>query len=339
MSHEITERDGLVLTGTPAWHGLGTVVADAPSPAEALRIAGLGWSVERVPLFMRRKAVTVDADGSLAEQDTEQGVESHVANVRQDTGEILGVVGSGYSVVQNRDLVGLIYDAARSEGVKIESAGSLRAGRDVFFLAHLDTFQIGQRDRSHLYALFANGHDGGRALSVLPTSVRVVCANTLRLATSKEADSLTVTLRHTNGMAERLDDVRACLRGAAAVAEREADKARSLAERTMSPTEVAAFFGTVYAKMYGEIPTGDTRGDKGKRTRAREMAESWARTLRTETDALALPVSAWTAANAVTRWIDHERGVRGDRNYANLFGGAADAKADVFASALALIDG
>lgn len=41
MSHEITSTDNVVLHRTSAWHGLGTVVADAPTPREALTLAGL----------------------------------------------------------------------------------------------------------------------------------------------------------------------------------------------------------------------------------------------------------------------------------------------------------
>ena len=32
------------------WHGLGTVVAEAPKSAEALELAGLDWRVEQTPI-------------------------------------------------------------------------------------------------------------------------------------------------------------------------------------------------------------------------------------------------------------------------------------------------
>ena len=50
MAHEITQHDNVVLHRTPAWHGLGIVVKDAPTPIEALKIAGLDWNVEQWPL-------------------------------------------------------------------------------------------------------------------------------------------------------------------------------------------------------------------------------------------------------------------------------------------------
>lgn len=339
MSHEITDSDGMVLTGRPAWHGLGTVVADAPTPEKALQIARLDWDVQQTPVFTRRSRPVAD-DNGVRQETTEIKIETHVANVRSDNDAILGIVGEGYSVVQNRDLAGLVREAAQSEGVKIESAGSLRGGKDVFFLAHLDSFKIGERDKTHTYALFANGHDGGRALTILPTSVRVVCANTLRLATSEQSKRLTVTARHSSGLAERMDQIRATLRGAAALASHEKERAEALAARSMSPDETAAFFRKCWERMYGPLPkTTETRGEKTRLSRARSIVPKWGQTVREEADALGLQPSAWLAANAVTRWIDRERTVRGtkDRTYTNLLGNAADDKADVFAEAVALL--
>lgn len=341
MSHEITETDGLVLTGEPAWHGLGVVVKDAPSPAEALKIAGLTWDVEQVPLFGKRKTVTLGTDDVPVETESEMPVTSHVANVRADTGAVLGVVGADYSVVQNRELAGLILDAANAENVEMETMGSLRGGKNVFALARLSSFNIGERDKSYVYALFANAHDGTAALRILPTSVRVVCMNTYRMATESGAQKLTVSLRHTSGLADRLEDVRASLRGAASLAAHEEEKARALAARRMTTDEIAAFFGKAYQTMYGEMPveTPDmTRGERTRLTKAREMASEWAGRLALETRYLDSPPTAWLAANAVTRWIDHERTTRGgERTYSNLLGTGADAKASIFAEALALI--
>lgn len=82
MSHELTASDQLVLTARPAWHGLGVVVAEAPTAAESLRLAELGWQVEQWPL----QAVGADVP---------KPVGTHVLNVRSDNHQALGVVGVG----------------------------------------------------------------------------------------------------------------------------------------------------------------------------------------------------------------------------------------------------
>lgn len=73
MAHEITSRDGLVLHKNAAWHGLGTIVQDAPTTREALKLASLDWSVEQWPL-----SATNGEGEKLA-------VTNYVANVRTDT--------------------------------------------------------------------------------------------------------------------------------------------------------------------------------------------------------------------------------------------------------------
>ena len=339
MAHEITNRDGLVLTGEPAWHGLGIVVQKAPSPAEALQIAHLDWDVEQNLLTMARKIVTVGVEG-VSERTENVPVPSHVANVRQDTQEILGVVGSGYGVVQNRDLVGLIYEAAKNEGVTVESAGSLRGGKNVFFLCHLGTFQIESKDRLHQYALVANSHDGTRALTVSPTDIRVVCANT-RAAALAVADKarLTVSIPHRSEIMSKIGDVRKALGVAVEVAVREAERAKALAERQMSPEEVQTYFIKVYERLYGGMPLEPkTQGERSKRTRADKAISTWVKTFRREQDEVGLTSSAWLAANAVTEWVDHDRQTKGgDRTYSNLLGSAAQAKSEGFAEAMALV--
>ena len=65
------------------WHGLGTRVEEAPTSADALRLAGLDWTVERKPLLV--------CGGPK--------VENFFANVRSSDGSVLGVVRDRKSVV------------------------------------------------------------------------------------------------------------------------------------------------------------------------------------------------------------------------------------------------
>lgn len=69
------------------WHGLGTQVEEAPTSADALRLAGLDWTVQRKPIQVcgGRK------------------VDNFFANVRSSDGAVLGVVSDRYQVVQNAE--------------------------------------------------------------------------------------------------------------------------------------------------------------------------------------------------------------------------------------------
>ena len=102
------------------WHGLGTMVEDAPDSREALIAAGLDWDVVQKPVFT---------------QDGVQ-VKGYYANVRDYDSSVLGIVTSRYKVVQNRDAFAFT-DSLLGEGVRYETAGSLMGGRKTWILAKL----------------------------------------------------------------------------------------------------------------------------------------------------------------------------------------------------------
>lgn len=225
--------------------------------------------------------------------------------------------------------------------MKIETLGSFKSGRVIYACAPLDSFELGERDRVWTYALFTNAHDGTAALRVMPTSIRVVCANTHAAATGQaEGKRLVVTLRHSSGIQDRLPAVRACLRGAAAYAAHIREQAEALAARRMTEEEIQRFFVEVWTKVNGPIPSekeATDRGTRTRRTRALEGIAAWVDNLREEQQVLKVSdPSAWHATNAVTTWIDHDKSARGDRLFSNVLGGSAEQKAAVYAIAGAL---
>lgn len=159
------------------WHGLGTIVEEAPTSAEALRLAGLDWKVNQSAIF------------------TSAGkVEGYRANVRSTDQAVLGVVTDRYKVIQNTDAFAFT-DELLGEGVKYETAGSLQGGRKVWLLARLPREYIISGERISPYLVFSNTHDGSGAVRVAITPVRVVCNNTLNLAL--ESASRSFSMIHT----------------------------------------------------------------------------------------------------------------------------------------------
>jgi phage/plasmid-like protein (TIGR03299 family) len=145
-------------------------------------------------------------------QETFQGykpsqVEDWVANVRSDTGETLGIVGKGYKVVQNKEAFAFT-DLLLGEGVRYESAGSLRAGRRVWLLAKMPETKI-LGDKVEPYLVFSNGHDGNAAVKVAMTPVRVVCMNTLNIALSGASRFWSTS--HQGDIAKKLEDAQRTL--------------------------------------------------------------------------------------------------------------------------------
>ena len=166
MAHGLMEYDWMLSNKERPWHGIGTVVQEAPTSDDAIRIAKLDWTVEQFPVF---------ANGNE--------VSGYFANVRSDTNEAFGVVRSRYKVVQNNEAFDFVDGIVQNKHIKAryETAGSLFNGRRIFLLVKLPNKQILGDDVEN-YLFFTNSHDGTSALTAGISNVRVVCNNTLQLA-------------------------------------------------------------------------------------------------------------------------------------------------------------
>src|SRR5678815_2693601 len=173
MAHEVESG---MFVGQPAWHGLGTVLPNAPSIEDAIVCAGLDWTVKLAPL-------AIVADGRPVD---------HCATVRESDDSILGVVGPGYVPLQNREAFAWFQPMVESGAVTLEAAGSLREGRRIWILGRCadSSADIVPGDEVRQYLLLAHGHDGSLAIRVGFTSVRVVCANTLRASLESDESAL-----------------------------------------------------------------------------------------------------------------------------------------------------
>lgn len=171
------------------WHGLGTMVMEAPDSKTALELAGLNWSVIQKPI------------------ETQDGIPipGFQANLRDRDNKILGVVTDRYKVVQNEDAFAFT-DELLGEGVVYETAGSLQEGRRTWLLARLPQRYIISGDEVTPYLVFMNAHDGTGAIKAAMTPIRVVCQNTLNLALSTAKRSWATN--HTGDIRGKLEDAR-----------------------------------------------------------------------------------------------------------------------------------
>ena len=144
------------------WHGLGTMVMEAPDSKTALNLAGLDWSV------IQKELTTEDGIA----------VKGFKANLRDRDKQILGVVTDRYKVVQNEEAFSFT-DELLGEGVRYETAGALQNGRRTWILAKLPQRYIISGDEITPYLVFMNSHDGTGAIKAAMTPIRVVCQNTL----------------------------------------------------------------------------------------------------------------------------------------------------------------
>lgn len=312
MSHEIQKSDNAVFHRKPAWHGLGIVVENAPTPREALTIAGLEWGVEQRDLFT--EVESIGEDGEIKTERVK--VNTHVANYRADDKSLLGVVSSNYQPVSNAELADFCEALViGGEGkVKIESAGSIRGGKKVWFLLKGEAFGIANKDEVFTYLLASNGHDGGTTLRLTPTSIRVVCQNTLHLVIpdldSGELLSSAWSFKHRSNVHDRLEEARAALERFGKKTEEFTGVANTLAAKGVTSLEAKEFFLECYTADFGEIPANPTnRSEEGARNRAMSAYNSFSKRFDDEKEIAG--TSAWNMFNAWSGTIQHDKKARG----------------------------
>lgn len=284
MSHEIEKNDCMVSANSVVpWHGLGVQFTGVPTAHEALVAAKLDWQVTQESVF----------DADLAE------IEGFKLNRRSDDRSVLGIVNKNWTPLQNERLLEIAEAVAQVDGQEfkpvIETAGSLRGGRMVWALV-----QTGQRQfagSAHkAYLLLSNGHDGKRAVRGTATDVRVVCANTLRMA---EADVPSLFVTHTTKVEERVEKAIEMLGWA-----NDATKAtfaiyEALAKCQLNYDGAARFFADILPAK--KVEDGELRPDPGL---IDDMLDLWKGGAGNEGKTL------FDAVNAVTDWADHQRKFR-----------------------------
>ncbi len=171
------------------WHGLGTMVMEAPTSQDALMLAGLDWNV------IQR---SIETEDGIA-------IPGFKANLRETDEKVLGVVTDRYKVVQNTDAFSFT-DELLGEGVTYETAGSLQEGRRTWLLAKLPQKYFISGDEIIPYLVFMNSHDGTGSIKAAMTPIRVVCQNTLNLALSTAKRYWSTN--HTGDIQGKLDEAK-----------------------------------------------------------------------------------------------------------------------------------
>ncbi len=191
MAHNINFNNGkasFFSVREKAWHGLGSVVENAPDSKTAIELAGLNYSVEKQPVYL---------EGGIVIPDT-------YATVRTDTNKPFGIVKSRYEVLQNSEAFNF-FDAIVGEGAAIyETAGALGDGETIFITAKLPEYiKVGKDDLIEQYLFLTNNHNGKRVLQAAFTPVRIVCNNTLNAALRNNSNN--VRIMHNSQMKNNLE--------------------------------------------------------------------------------------------------------------------------------------
>lgn len=197
MAHNInqnsqTGKHSFFSVKEKAWHNLGQIVQDYPTSAEALKFAGLDFTVEKAPNIHRLP------------EGNEIVSENSFFTYRTDNNAVLGdKLGADYKVVQNVDAFNFFDEIVGGDGILYETAGALGSGERIFITAKLpDYIRVGKDDLIEQYLFLTTSHDGFGSITAAFTPIRIVCNNTLNAALKSCSNS--VKIRHTANAQDRL---------------------------------------------------------------------------------------------------------------------------------------
>lgn len=317
MAHQIDMTNGranIAFTGArkDIWHRLGQEIRAGASIEEWSREAGLDWHVNKSPAF-----AFVDGEYNR--------VPGFVHLTRSDTKTALGYVSEvGFKPVQPIQVLDWFDRYIKHDDrFQLSCAGSLKGGGRIWATA---TFNgpitvAGDEHRAHL--LMTTGFDGSLATWNQGSLTRTVCNNTLMASLADKRAQVRTT------HSQKFDPVRVQKELAALAQSFDVYKAMgdAMGVTPFPEKEVREFFKDVL-----DIPRTELWADVStrKQNQFNDLARAYEATVDEGTDR----GTVWTALNAVTRYVDHERATQltegtatASRLSSATFGSGADLKA------------
>ena len=209
------------------WHypitGPGTtrLLTKAPALSEVAGLAGLDWTIVKEPVFsgnvlrrahgpegmsVARRYHLEGSDmyneiGAGGQYEVKENADAGREGVsRIDGSDSLSIVGSKWEPLQNHDMIWRLGQLVDDPWVNVDTAGSLRHGKDVFVSVRVDDLERvhvdGSLSQCYLVAGTENTANGSSWYGYF--YVRVVCKNTLTWG--KNSAPLTVRIPHTSAM-------------------------------------------------------------------------------------------------------------------------------------------
>jgi phage/plasmid-like protein (TIGR03299 family) len=322
------------------WHKLGTVVDTQLTDAEVLNTAKLNWDVLEQPVY----------DGD------QQPVDGYKLLRRSEDGANYAIVSEGYRVFQNSELINLMREISFKTPLVWETAGAMHRGKTVWALARLPELKIkvGAADETYPYMLLSNGHGNRRPLTIMPTAVRVVCANTLSLAQGASITERTrsgnvkqrdfsataiaqgFAIKHTSGLDAALVDVVAAYKHVIDDVRATQEAYDAFSGVTMSSEALRGYWDSIFGNEPESATARDAYVDRNAELR---------RIYKSPTCSLeGVGGTLYAAYQAATEFVDHGR-MKHKRMASETQAGLAyamsgsgwDLKVDAFTQAVALV--
>lgn len=302
-TNEFTGKAEIAYVQKKPWHGLGQELTP-DAPIEVWRKeAGLDWNAEVSPVSFAPHG----NDGDLLT------VKNQNVIYRNDTFAPLGVVTDRYKIHQPEEVLDFFNTLMQSAGFTLEVAGAIKGGKRIWALANVnkEACVLGD-DAIRAYLLLSTSFDGTTATIGQFTSIRVVCNNTLSAA-DNEATPSRFSITHgtkfdASLMRDKLGIVVSGFDGMM-------DKYRHLARTSITSKELQQFMDKLFPKVYSEkqMQMQESKGYK----KVMDLFEGNGMGAYMQ----GVYGTKWGLLNAVTEYIDHERGHNVDSRMTNAWFG------------------
>lgn len=207
------------------WVGLGKDITGSMNLSEALANADLNFNVVH-------KDICIAGESNI--------IAGYQMNVREDNGKNLGIVGSKYSIVQNRDAFNFL-DEMVDNGMQFDMGGVTKDNKKVWIMGRMPDVEV-LDDAVTPYVYFGNTFDGSGSVNVALVMLRQICSNGMCLIARDAKRSWSI--RHSGEINHKLDNAISTMKLANDYIGKFEENANKLAE--LSVPTVSGFLDYVF---------------------------------------------------------------------------------------------
>jgi phage/plasmid-like protein (TIGR03299 family) len=309
------------------------------SPEEMLKAAQIDWTVSKRPAYTTDSPDIWNLNDPTSEANFLRAPDNYFL-VRDSDNKVLSPCGESYVPFQNSEVMNFFKKFTDAGHMTMETAGSLKDGKDIWGLAKLtDQFRLAGDDEVKGYLLLNNSHQVGKAMTIMFTPIRVVCNNTLTMALNTQGQRFRVL--HLQMFDEEI--------------QRAAEEALGLSGMQMKQfQEQSEFLSSKKAKKFdldnfiAELFQPNLLIERAKAPNPDELPplhEEFKRTAELVKEAVETSPGAnmssakgtwWGALNAVTYVVDHQKKSQAEGNalHSAWFGSGANTKRKALTKAI-----
>lgn len=294
----------------PSWHGKELLLSEGQRPQtweEGRKLAGLEWDWEVDDLYQREVLVK---DGGPVEEFT--AVSGFQIITRSDTHAVLHAAKQSYKIITIREMGEIAHAVTDLTKLPMETMGSVRDGRSVYGLAILgeDRWIGNDPSATRPYLGVVNHADGTGACRAYPTSIRIVCANTLSAADAvADTENTVAVFRHAGDWKTHIESARQAVFGARKAFDKWTRIAEQLQNVYVSETQAEQFVRTFIPEPVNTEFVTDRvmKNIEGERTKLHGALNG--------PTSEGIKESAYWLVQAGAEYLDHLRPYRGQDSY------------------------